>query len=82
LPNASGTLLAIPERWYGWPMATLTSTKACRACTYWHKTGVDQGECRRHAPQTIVFKVDKDMKFESHFPVTKGEDWCGDYSEK
>jgi hypothetical protein len=55
-------------------MATLTSTKACRACTYWYKTGADQGECRRHAPQTIVFKVDQDMKFESHFPVTKGED--------
>ena len=40
------------------------------------------GECRRHAPQTVAFEVDDEVKFESKFPVTAAEDWCGDFTPK
>lgn len=40
------------------------------------------GECRRHAPQTVAFEVDDEVKFESMFPVTAGDDWCGDFEKK
>lgn len=60
---------------------TLTKSVACESCTYWKKASAD-GECRRHAPQTIAFTVDSDVKFESRFPVTQAADWCGDYEAK
>jgi len=41
----------------------------------------EHGECRRHAPQTIAFEVDDEVKFESMFPVTAAEDWCGDFTK-
>jgi hypothetical protein len=60
-----------------------TSTKtSCAACAYWKDIGAVKGECHRHAPQAIVFNVDAELKFESHFPVTSAEDWCGDFSQK
>jgi hypothetical protein len=63
-------------------MATLTKDAACKMCVYWKTTTPDRGECRRHAPQTIVFKVDDQMKYEYKFPVTAGDDWCGDFERK
>ena len=62
----------------------LTKAVACESCTYWKqaKSTAADGECRRHAPQTIAFTVDSDVKFESRFPATKAADWCGDYSAK
>ena len=61
----------------------LTKAVACESCTYWKSVEAKAaGECRRHAPQTIAFTVDADVKFESRFPVTKAADWCGDYSAK
>jgi len=56
----------------------------CESCTYWQtKAETDNtGECRRHAPQTIAFSVDDDVKFASRFPLTKPEDWCGDYAAR
>ncbi|MDR0532637.1 MAG: hypothetical protein LBH01_01650 [Verrucomicrobiales bacterium] len=64
-------------------MSTQTITKKCEACTYWKPNAAHtDGECRRHAPQTIVFNVTSDAKFESRFPVTKAGDWCGDFSAK
>ena len=62
-------------------MSTQTISKKCEACVYWKSTAAN-GECRRHAPQTIVFNVDSNVKFESRFPVTKATDWCGDFSAK
>ena len=70
------------ETGYGISMSTKTTETSCQLCAYWKTSSNDKGECRRHAPQTIVFKVDSDIKFESHFPVTKGADWCGDFSSK
>lgn len=58
-----------------------TKTKACSACINWNKVDGDQGECRVRAPQTIVFKVDEETQFETCFPVTAADDWCGEYSE-
>ncbi|HRE79807.1 MAG TPA: hypothetical protein PLN52_02105 [Opitutaceae bacterium] len=53
----------------------------CSSCNYWNaQASSDQGQCRRHAPQTVVFNVDAGVKFESRFPETKAADWCGDYS--
>ena len=58
---------------------TIPATRACGACTYWNNLGDATGECRRHAPQTIAFEVDEEVKFESMFPVTADVDWCGDF---
>ena len=63
-------------------MNTTTETKSCASCAYWNSTSEIQGECRRQAPQAIVFKVDESTKFETHFPITKSTDWCGEYEEK
>lgn len=59
---------------------TATTTRACEKCSYWNPIEDSHGECRRHAPQTIAFEVDEEVKFESMFPVTAGDDWCGDFS--
>ncbi len=66
------------------PTATTSNiqTRSCSICTYWQATKETMGECRRHAPQTITFKVDDDQRFESRFPATKAEDWCGDFLPK
>ncbi|WP_442891210.1 hypothetical protein [Congregicoccus parvus] len=61
--------------------STTTVAKACSACAYWKSSSATFGECRRHAPQTVVFKVDADTKFESRFPETKAADWCGDFAQ-
>lgn len=61
-------------------MQTTTITRACQACEFWNIVEANTGECRRHAPQTVSFEVDDEVKFESMFPVTAGEDWCGDFS--
>ncbi|MBK1815960.1 hypothetical protein JIN84_10040 [Luteolibacter yonseiensis] len=61
---------------------TQTITRACEACAYWNSLGDDTGECRRHAPQTIAFEVDEEVKFESMFPMTANDDWCGDFFQK
>lgn len=62
-------------------MKTTTTTRACAACIHWNKLEEDHGECRRHAPQTVAFEIDDEVKFESMFPVTAGEDWCGDFAK-
>jgi len=66
------------------PAATTATTtiRSCAICTYWQPTKESEGECRRHAPQTVAFKVDEDLKFESRFPATKAQDWCGDFLPK
>jgi hypothetical protein len=63
-------------------MTTQVATKACSACTYWKTTAANEGECRRHAPQTLIFKVDGDVEYRSKFPITSGSDWCGDFYAK
>lgn len=63
-------------------MSTQVLTKACSACVYWKATTSAEGECHRHAPQAIAFKVDGDVEYRSRFPVTAGSDWCGDYFSK
>jgi len=63
-------------------MKTKNATRACQACAFWNELESDAGECRRHAPQTLAFEVDEEVKFESMFPVTAGDDWCGDFEKK
>lgn len=63
-------------------IGTSISTAACGKCVYWQTTDAMAGECRRHAPQTVVFKVDDQVEFESTFPATQAEDWCGDFEAK
>jgi hypothetical protein len=62
-------------------MQTTTITRACAACVHWNQMEAEHGECRRHAPQTVAFEVDDEVKFESMFPVTAAEDWCGDFTK-
>ncbi|MES2995575.1 MAG: hypothetical protein V4733_02070 [Verrucomicrobiota bacterium] len=63
-------------------MNTIVKTKACGQCVHWNDLEDDMGECRRHAPQTVAFEVDEEVKFESMFPVTAADDWCGDFFAK
>tara|TARA_B100001057_G_scaffold146728_2_gene146723 strand:- start:5863 stop:6057 length:195 start_codon:yes stop_codon:yes gene_type:complete len=58
---------------------TETAAKTCKACAHWKSSSADAGECRRHAPQTIVFEVNDQVSVESRFPQTKAQDWCGDF---
>ena len=60
-------------------MTTTTQTKTCEACKHWNASGEGHGECRRHAPQAIAFTVADEVKFESRFPTTQKDDWCGDH---
>ncbi|MCG8524869.1 MAG: hypothetical protein MI748_00700 [Opitutales bacterium] len=62
--------------------ATTTETKTCAACANWNNLGSETGECRAKAPQTIVLKIDEETKVESRFPVTKADDWCGEFVAK
>ena len=61
---------------------TITISRACAECSFWNPLEEGHGECRRHAPQTVAFEVDDEVKFESVFPVTAGDDWCGDFEKK
>ncbi|WOO41390.1 hypothetical protein [Rubellicoccus peritrichatus] len=55
---------------------------ACQQCAYWKASNETQGECRRNAPQSVVFAVDESTRFETHFPVTEASDWCGEFEAK
>mgnify|MGYP006308757467 CR=1 FL=1 len=59
-----------------------TQTNTCSKCTYWKALSGDNGECRRQPPQAISFKVQDDVKFETRFPVTASDDWCGEFSAR
>lgn len=61
---------------------TATTTKTCASCTHFNASSDSQGECRRRAPQTVVFEVDDNVKFESRFPAVAESDWCGEYTAK
>ena len=62
--------------------ATTATTKACANCEHYKSTAADKGQCRRRAPQTVVFNVDDDVKFESRFPGVASTDWCGEFSAR
>jgi len=59
--------------------ATDIQNKTCSACAYWKDTDGTQGECRVRPPQAMAFTIDHETKFETRFPVTKAEDWCGEF---
>ena len=61
--------------------STESKTAACGKCQYW-EAKAEAGECRRHAPQTVVLDLDDGVKFESRFPTTSSDDWCGDFEAK
>ena len=63
-------------------METATKTETCAKCAYWNAKGTDDGECRRQPPQAISFKVNEEVKFETRFPMTAADDWCGEFSAK
>lgn len=64
-------------------MATETkSTVSCSSCRYWDAKGSDEGNCRRRAPQAVVFRIDEDLKFETRFPTTAATDWCGEFDPR
>lgn len=63
-------------------METATKSKTCSACAYWNDKTGSMGECRVRSPQSIVFKVDDETKFESRFPETKASDWCGEFQPR
>jgi hypothetical protein len=63
-------------------MTTVETTNTCATCASWKSSASTEGECRRHAPQLVVFEIDESTKIESRFPTTKADDWCGDFQEK
>ena len=47
--------------------------KLCRSCTYWYPERMatsHMGECRRYPPMV------------DGWPISKGEDWCGEWQAK
>ncbi len=65
-------------------MATETASKieTCSACRFWKTTDQMNGECRRRAPQAVVFNVTNETRFQTQFPETAKEDWCGEFQAK
>lgn len=64
-------------------MTKLNDDSYCGACLFWQSTNEDlsTGLCRRMAPR--VFFVKEDQKsLETMWPVTYGDDWCGEYEPK
>lgn len=64
------------------PTQQTIATKACSACAHYNSVSASLGECRRHSPQTVAFRVDETTKFESRFPTIKPSDWCGEFFAK
>ncbi len=61
----------------------MTKTKACESCVFWDpKDDGKMGFCRRNAPQSIVFQVDGETRFETRFPETAAKEWCGEYTPR
>lgn len=60
----------------------ITANASCSKCAYWKSVSAQKGECRRNAPQSVVFAVDEDTRFETHFPETGATDWCGEYAPR
>lgn len=60
----------------------------CETCRFWERTryGGTQGahccgshsKCRRHSPQPNPAAKDRFMG-DAHWPITRKEDWCGEY---
>lgn len=61
---------------------TQSKTDTCSQCNHWKATSAAEGQCRRNPPQAVSFKVDDEVKFETRFPVTAADDWCGEFTAK
>lgn len=59
---------------------TTTRSETCNQCKFWKATEANQGQCRRQPPQAISFRIGDDLKFETRFPVTASDDWCGEFA--
>ena len=61
----------------------------CRTCPYWNCEDPSEegcGECRRHAPRSVVTPVDDDVDStkkcqEPTMPFTEGDFWCGNHPD-
>lgn len=60
---------------------TTLPPRTCEACCYWNELEDSSGECHRHAPQTIAFEAEEELRLESMFPMTANDDWCGDFAK-
>ncbi|MEM7697865.1 MAG: hypothetical protein AAF236_05615 [Verrucomicrobiota bacterium] len=58
---------------------TKNAVEACSTCAYWKSTNDSTGSCRRQPPQAIRFEVDQEVQFETRFPSTSADDWCGEF---
>lgn len=57
----------------------IAEAKACAKCAYWEEA---TSHCHRHAPVSVTFKVDEKTEYQTQFPVTQADDWCGDFAAK
>ena len=57
--------------------------ESCEYCKYWYGMVFrDQGDCKKRAPliASIIVTMDRhESSEEPSFPVTRNEDWCGDW---
>lgn len=58
----------------------------CDCCKFWDEltTVADQGRCRRHAPMRIKSDVGEGDMLDGQkavWPITRCDDWCGDFIE-
>ena len=59
--------------------ATKIAEKTCGACAYWKELDGASGECRVRPPQAIAFRIGDETKVKTCFPVTREQDWCGEF---
>lgn len=57
------------------------SDTRCNNCAFWRKVLFETGECRRRSPCGL-----SNFSWNGHrdgvWPVTKINDWCGEFSER
>lgn len=51
----------------------------CSNCKYWELIDSINGTCHRYAPKPTVVKGQEKDKYILILPVTKKDDWCGDF---
>jgi len=55
-----------------------TRIEVCSNCRFWVQRNIAYGMCKRHAP-VIIEDRQAIPRFNTAFPETKPDDWCGDF---
>ncbi len=62
--------------------------KECAGCQWWtvlsdrQLSGKGLGDCRRHAPITVLRGSPDGGKIVTRFPITRAVEFCGDWEDR